>query len=98
MVILENDILSQTLVNLAYKYINNEWCKISTFIQEMASLKLEKPVGSQSGAAPKKAPANAKAPATKPGSAKGELKPREPKKKAKFYLFVSFFPSLLFLK
>ncbi|CAA3015738.1 Hypothetical predicted protein [Olea europaea subsp. europaea] len=45
----------------------------------MASLKAEKPAGSQSHGPAKKEPG--KAPVSKPGSTKGEQKPREPKKK-----------------
>ncbi|KAI3452971.1 hypothetical protein Pfo_009634 [Paulownia fortunei] len=46
----------------------------------MASLKAEKPVGSQSQGTAKKEPA--KGPVSKQGPPKGEQKPREPRKKA----------------
>lgn len=59
----------------------------------MASLKMEKPVGSQSAGAPKKEPA--KAPVAKQGPPKGEQKPREPRKKASFSYFFIFFPTIL---
>ena len=52
----------------------------------MASLKAEKPVGTQSSGQPKKEPTKPsssapKAPASKPAPKKTEQKPREPKKK-----------------
>uniref|UniRef100_A0A1D1YML1 SWI/SNF-related matrix-associated actin-dependent regulator of chromatin subfamily A-like protein 1 n=1 Tax=Anthurium amnicola TaxID=1678845 RepID=A0A1D1YML1_9ARAE len=58
--------------------------------ERMASLKVERPVGSQpaSSGQPKKEPSKAsegpaKATASRPGPKKAEQKPREPKKKAK---------------
>ncbi|KAB1206470.1 hypothetical protein CJ030_MR7G000074 [Morella rubra] len=68
---------------------NSFECVKSTYIQEtkMASLKAEKPVGTQAPPQAKKEPVKPsgttpKAPASRPAPKKAEQKPREPKKKA----------------
>ena len=67
----------------------------------MASLKAEKPVGTQSSGQTKKEPTRPsssapKAPASKPAPKKTEQKPREPKKKVQYLVTPSLtanFPS-----
>lgn len=68
------------------KQTNTFVCELNK--QKMASLKVEKPVGTQPSAgqakkepAPKASSTTPRAPASKPAPKKAEPKPREPKKK-----------------